>query len=220
MFNIESSWKRALAHEFDKEYFKKIVTFVEDEYKSQTIFPPRENIFRAFSLCTFDAVRVVILGQDPYHGPNQANGLSFAVQKGIRLPPSLKNIFKEVVSDMKIDPEQSGDLTRWAEQGVLLLNATLTVQEQNPGSHQHKGWEEFTDAVIKTISDTKEHVVFVLWGKYAKQKGAYIDRTKHCVIESAHPSPFSAHTGFFGSKPFSTANAYLKQHGLKTIDWK
>ena len=217
---IESSWKERLAGEFEKPYFKTLTTFVRKEYEGAKVFPHPKNIFRAFELCPFDAVKVVILGQDPYHGPGQANGLSFAVNEDMLLPPSLRNIFKEVEDDLgKPLDKRSGDLTRWATQGVLLLNATLTVRARTAGSHQGKGWEEFTDAVIKKLSEEREHLVFILWGNYAKSKGAHIDRTKHCVIESAHPSPFSAHSGFFGSKPFSKANAYLEAHGTKPIDW-
>jgi uracil-DNA glycosylase len=217
---IEQSWKAALEVEFGKPYFEELAQFVKNEYKDKTIYPPPKNIFRAFDLCPFDKVEVVILGQDPYHGAGQANGLSFAVGEGVRPPPSLQNIFKEIESDLgKPVVHTSGDLSRWATQGVLLLNATLTVQGGAAGSHQGKGWEEFTDAAIKALSDKREHLVFILWGNYARHKGAHIDRSKHLVIESAHPSPFSAHHGFFGSKPFSKANAYLVEHGKKPIDW-
>lgn len=217
--NIESSWKAALLDEFGKEYFLTLSNFVRQEYKSSTVYPHPKHIFRAFEMCPFDNVKVVILGQDPYHGCGQANGLSFAVNSDIALPPSLKNIFKEIKSDLNITPIEDGDLTRWATQGVLLLNATLTVRASSPGSHQKKGWEEFTDAAIKALSDKRENLVFILWGNYAKNKGAVIDRSKHLVIESAHPSPFSADR-FFGSKPFSKANTYLKEHNKKEIDWK
>lgn len=194
--------------------------FVHDEYLSGTVYPSQKNIFRAFELCPFEDVKVVILGQDPYHGESQANGLSFAVETGTRLPPSLQNIFKEIKSDVSTEPLFDGDLTRWAKQGVLLLNATLTVRGHVAGSHQNKGWEEFTDVAIKELSDQREHIVFILWGNYAKNKGKFIDRTKHFVIESPHPSPFSARNGFFGSKPFSKTNDYLKERGEKEIDWK
>ncbi len=221
---IEPSWKQALEGEFGKEYFGQLTQFVKDEYKAGAVYPPPQFIFRAFELTPFDKVRVVILGQDPYHGAGQANGLSFAVPPDVRLPPSLQNIFKELEADL--GPVQqgptllkTGDLERWAKQGVLLLNATLTVRASTPGSHQNKGWEQFTDAVIKAVSDQKEHVVFILWGNYARQKGSHIDRTKHSVIESPHPSPFSAHSGFFGSKPFSKTNTYLEEHGETPIDW-
>jgi len=217
---IENSWKEVLADEFSRDYFEKLTTFVKDEYKSGVVYPAPKNIFRAFDLCPFEQVKVVILGQDPYHGVGQANGLCFAVSEGVALPPSLQNIFKEIESDLG-QPlvHRTGDLERWAKQGVLLLNATLTVRSKMPGSHQGKGWEEFTDAVIKTLSDKKEGLVFILWGNYAKAKGAHIDRFKHDVIESAHPSPFSAYNGFFGSKPFSKANDYLTKHDKTPIDW-
>ncbi len=217
---IERSWKQSLFCEFKKEYFQKLSEFLRTEYLSGAVYPPTKDVFKAFDLCTFDKVKVVIIGQDPYHGAHQANGLSFAVQEGMSIPPSLRNIFLEIQSDMGIIPEQQGDLSRWAKQGVLLLNATLTVRAHTPGSHQKKGWEEFTDAAIQALSDKREYLVFVLWGNYAKQKGAIIDRSKHLVIESPHPSPFSAHSGFFGSKPFSIVNDYLVSQGLTPIDWK
>jgi len=217
---IEASWKKVLEEEFGKDYFKTLRDFVKSEYQHAIIYPPPRNIFRAFELTPFDKVEVVILGQDPYHGPKQANGLCFAVSEGVPLPPSLQNIFKELESDMgKPLVHRTGDLERWAKQGVLLLNATLTVRARTAGSHQGKGWEQFTDAVIRTLSDKKENLVFILWGNYAKAKGAHIDRTKHLVIESAHPSPFSANNGFFGSKPFSKTNEYLIEHDKKPIDW-
>jgi uracil-DNA glycosylase len=217
---IEPSWKAVLQEEFGKDYFQKLRAFVKEEYKHSIVYPPPKNIFRAFELTPFDKVEVVILGQDPYHGPKQANGLCFAVNEGVPLPPSLQNIFKEVESDLgqKL-VHRTGDLERWAKQGVLLLNATLTVEAHKAGSHQKKGWEEFTDSVIRTLSDKKEHLVFILWGNYAKSKGNLIDWSKHEIIESAHPSPLSAHSGFFGSKPFSKTNEYLVRHGKKTIDW-
>ncbi len=217
---IEESWRKVLLSEFEKPYFQELTKFVLQEYKTQTIYPTHEEIFQAFDLCPFEKVRVVLIGQDPYHGPRQANGLSFAVHGDIHLPPSLKNIFKEIESDLGITPLKNGDLSRWAKQGVLLLNSTLTVQAKNPGSHQGKGWEEFTSAVIQKISNEKENIVFILWGNYAKQKGSLIDRGKHLVLESAHPSPFSAHGGFFGSKPFSKTNEYLKKVGESEIDWR
>jgi uracil-DNA glycosylase len=220
LVKIEKTWKNALIYEFNKPYFKKLRFFVRDAYKNKIVFPNPKNIFRAFDLCPFDDVKVVILGQDPYHGKGQANGLSFAVNSGVALPPSLKNIFKEIQSDLNITPSPNGDLLRWATQGVLLLNSSLTVEMGSPGSHQKIGWEDFTDCVIKTISEKKEKIVFVLWGNYARQKGVCIDRSKHLVLESAHPSPFSAYNGFFGSKPFSKANAYLKQWGLGEVDWR
>lgn len=218
--SIHESWKEKLKGEFQKDYFKELVEFVRTEYLSEVVYPPPKHIFRAFDLTPYDQVKVVILGQDPYHGKGQANGLCFAVHEGTTLPPSLKNIFKEIESDLGEKPQHtSGDLSRWATQGVLLLNATLTVRSSLAGSHQGKGWEEFTDAVIEKLSEEKENLVFILWGNYARTKGAKIDRSKHCVIESAHPSPFSAYNGFFGSKPFSKANEYLKSVGKKEIDW-
>ncbi len=217
---IEPSWKEHLKGEFDKPYFKDLTTFVKDRYQHAIVFPPPKSIFRAFDLCPFGKVEVVILGQDPYHGPKQANGLCFAVSEGITLPPSLQNAFKEIESDLGTQiVHKSGDLERWAKQGVLLLNATLTVEAHKAGSHQGKGWEQFTDAAIKALSDKREHLAFILWGNYAKAKGAHIDRSKHLVIESAHPSPFSAANGFFGSKPFSRTNEYLELQGKKPIDW-
>ena len=232
---LEESWKKALAGEFNKPYFRELMSFVKEEYLSKKpIYPRPQDIFRAFSMCPFDKVKVVILGQDPYHGTaigadgkivEQANGLSFAVRQGMPLPPSLKNIYKEIQNDLGIelkrdvDGDLDGDLSRWAEQGVLLLNATLTVQAHTPGSHQKKGWEEFTDTAIKALSDSREHIVFLLWGNYAKQKGVHINRSKHLVLEAPHPSPFSVHTGFFGCKHFSKTNEYLRKHGLGEIDW-
>lgn len=220
---IEASWKARLESEFGKEYFKLLVEFVRDAYASGTVYPPPKEIFNAFEHCTFDEVKVVILGQDPYHGSKQANGLAFSVAEGVRVPPSLQNIYKEIVSDIGrksvIDDFGIGDLTHWSKQGVLLLNATLTVEAGKPGSHQDKGWEVFTDAVVDVINREKEHVVFILWGAYAGKKGATIDRGKHLVIESPHPSPFSANRGFFGSKPFSKANEYLKKYGKDEIEW-
>lgn len=217
---IEESWKKVLSKELEKPYFKALSGFVRQEYLGVSVFPRPLDVFRAFDLCPFDKVNVVILGQDPYHGIDQANGLSFAVNEGVRIPPSLQNIFKEVQSDLNVIPRPSGDLSRWAKQGVLLLNATLTVRENSPGSHQDKGWEEFTDAVIRKLSDEKENLVFILWGNYAKQKGKVIDRSKHLVLESQHPSPFSARNGFFGSKPFSKCNDYLKECGEGEVDWR
>ena len=228
---IDPLWKKALGGEFEKPYFAELTEFVKGEYAGEVVYPPPKFIFRAFDLCPFDKVKVVILGQDPYHGPGQANGLCFAVSEGVTLPPSLQNIFKELRSDLSgghavstadVDtacPPKTGDLARWATQGVLLLNATLTVKARLAGSHQGRGWEQFTDAAIAALSAEREHLVFILWGNYARAKGAHIDRTKHLVIESPHPSPFSAHSGFFGSRPFSRANAYLLAHGEAPIDW-
>jgi len=217
---IDQSWKEQLIDEFESPYFETLTEFVRSEYLSETVYPPPKTIFRAFELCPFDEVKVVIIGQDPYHGAGQANGLSFAVGKDVRIPPSLKNIFKEIESDLgKPLVHTDGDLTRWARQGVLLLNATLTVRASTPGSHQRKGWEEFTDAAITALGAQREHLVFLLWGNYAKRKGTHIDRKKHLVLEAAHPSPFAAHNGFFGTKHFSQTNAYLKAHNKKPIDW-
>jgi uracil-DNA glycosylase len=217
---MESSWKEKLQGEFAQDYFTDLTAFVKKEYKEGVVYPAPKNIFRAFELCPFDKVKVVILGQDPYHGERQANGLCFAVDEGTALPPSLQNIFKEIESDLGQPlKSRNGDLTRWAEQGVLLLNATLTVRARTAGSHQGQGWEQFTDAVIKALSEERENLVFILWGNYAKTKGAHIDRKKHLVLESAHPSPFSAYSGFFGSKPFSKTNEYLTAHNKTPIDW-
>lgn len=217
---IEETWKEKLSEEFEKDYFKELTEFVKKEYSEKTIFPSGKNIFRAFDNTPFDKVEVVILGQDPYHTPGVANGLAFSVNPDQRIPPSLVNIYKEIKNDLGVDPPKTGDLTRWAEQGVLLLNATLTVESGKAGSHQKKGWEMFTDSVVKILSDKKENLVFFLWGAYAQKKGEIIDRSKHFVIESPHPSPFSADRGFFGSKPFSKANEYLKQKGKKEIVWQ
>lgn len=216
---LENSWKEHLKGEFEKDYFKTLREFVHDEYKTTTVYPHPKNMFRAFDLCPFEEVKVVILGQDPYINRGQANGLSFAVEKGTTLPPSLRNIFKEIEDDLGRPVERTGDLERWAQQGVLLLNATLTVRARQSGSHQGKGWEEFTDAAIKALSEEREGIVFMLWGRYAKEKGKDIDWTKHLVLEAAHPSPFAADKGFFGCKHFSQANEYLKARGEKEIDW-
>lgn len=216
---IEESWKNQLQGEFEQAYFKQLIEFVKAEYKAKTVYPPGKEIFSAFDSSPFASTRVVIIGQDPYHGPGQANGLCFSVKEGMRVPPSLVNIFKEIKNDLGKPIPTSGDLRRWAEQGVLLLNATLTVRASEAGSHQNKGWETFTDAVIKRISEQKQHVVFLLWGAYAQKKGEIIDRSKHLVLMSAHPSPFSANRGFFGNKHFSQTNAYLKSKSLPEIDW-
>ena len=216
---IEPSWKEALREEFGKEYFKKLTEFVKGEYLSAKVFPPPKFIFHAFELCPFDTVKVVILGQDPYHGIGQAHGLSFSVPENIAMPPSLQNIYKEIVSDIGGTIPTHGNLEHWAKQGVLLLNATLTVRAHTAGSHQGKGWEAFTDAVIKTLSDKREHLVFLLWGNYARKKAELIDWDKHLILESAHPSPFSAYSGFFGSRHFSQTNAYLKKHGKAEVKW-
>ncbi len=216
---IESSWKEKLEAEFEKDYFKNLIAFIKEDIKNHQIFPPGKLIFNAFDRCPFDEVKVVIIGQDPYHGPGQAHGLCFSVNDGVKFPPSLVNIFKELKEDLGVEMPASGNLERWADQGVLLLNATLTVRARSAGSHQGKGWEEFTDAVIQKVNDEKEGVVFILWGAYAQKKGMIIDDQKHHVIKSPHPSPFSAHSGFFGSKPFSKTNAYLKNKGLPEISW-
>jgi uracil-DNA glycosylase len=216
---IALSWKSKLEQEFQKPYFDQLIQFVKQEYQTNTIYPPGKEIFKAFDCSDFDLIKVVIIGQDPYHGPGQANGLCFSVQEGVTMPPSLKNIFKEIQNDLGKPIPKNGDLERWARQGVLLLNATLTVRASSPGSHQNKGWETFTDAVIKQISDQKSNIVFLLWGAYAQKKGEIIDRNNHLVLMSAHPSPFSADRGFFGCKHFSKANEYLKSKGLKEIDW-
>lgn len=215
---LEASWKHLLAEEFETPSFEVLAGFVRTAYQTRTIYPPPAQLFRAFDLCPVDRVKVVILGQDPYHGPGQAHGLSFSVPAGVTLPPSLRNIAKELVSDTG-EHLASGDLTRWAEQGVLLLNAVLTVEAGKPASHQGKGWEAFTDGVIRRLASTQEHLVFLLWGKYAQQKAALIDDSRHLVLSSAHPSPFSAERGFFGSQPFSRANAYLAQHGKEPVRW-
>lgn len=216
---IEESWKQHLATEFDKPYFEKLTSFVKDEYQTKRVYPPPTQIFYAFEKCPWDKIKVVILGQDPYHGPNQANGMCFSVNPGIQLPPSLQNIFKEIKADTGQDPLPNGDLTSWAQQGVLLLNATLTVIADNAASHQGKGWEEFTDAVIKKVSDEKEHVVFILWGNYARKKKSLIDASKHLILESAHPSPLSAHNGFFGNHHFTKTNEYLEKQGSDPVEW-
>ena len=216
---IDESWKEVLKEEFEKDYFVNLTSFVRQEYKDKTIYPKASNIFNAFNLCPFDKVKVVILGQDPYHEPNQAHGLCFSVLDPTPAPPSLKNIFKEINLDLGITPLESGDLTRWASQGVLLLNATLTVEAHKAGSHQGKGWEEFTDRVIFNLANRKSGLVFLLWGSYAQKKGEFIDQTKHLVLKSVHPSPLSAHRGFFGNHHFSQANNYLIQQGKQPINW-
>jgi uracil-DNA glycosylase len=216
---IAPGWKSRLSEEFEKPYFQQLASFVKSEYQAGVVYPPGREIFKAFDACPFDEVKVVIIGQDPYHGPGQANGLCFSVHDNVRMPPSLVNIFKEIQSDLGKPFPKSGNLERWARQGVLLLNATLTVRASSPGSHQNKGWEIFTDAVIRKVSEEKVHVVFLLWGAYAQKKGEVIDRTKHLVLMSAHPSPFSADRGFFGCRHFSKTNDYLKSNGLKEIEW-
>lgn len=218
---IAKGWKNVLSQEFSKEYFLRIVEHIKLEKQSQvTIYPPGPLIFNAFNATDFDQVKVVIIGQDPYHGPHQAHGLSFSVQEGIKPPPSLLNIYKEIESDLGIKmPRKNGDLTPWANQGVLLLNASLTVRADQPNSHAGIGWQTFTDTVIQELNDRKEHLVFMLWGNFAKEKGARIDEKKHLVLRSVHPSPFAADKGFFGSTHFSKTNHYLIQHGIEPIDW-
>ncbi len=217
---IEPSWKRVLEAEFEKEYFKNLIEFVKSEYKKYTCFPSGKSIFAAFDHTPFNDVKVVIIGQDPYHGPGQANGLCFSVADGVAIPPSLQNMYKEIYSDLNLETPISGNLERWASQGVLLLNATLTVRAHQAGSHQKKGWEEFTDAVIREISEKREGVVFLLWGGYAKKKGAKIDTSKHLVLTSGHPSPLSANRGYwFGNKHFSQTNDYLKAQKKSPIAW-
>ena len=218
--NIDTTWKSKLTGEFEKEYFIKLAGFVKDEYRTNTIYPPGSLIFNAFNLCPFQKVKAVIIGQDPYHGPGQAHGLCFSVRESVDFPPSLINIFKEIEMDLGIPRPASGNLERWAARGVLLLNATLTVRAHQAGSHQKKGWEQFTDSVISKLNSEKENIVFFLWGAYAQKKGESIDRSRHLVLESVHPSPLSASRGFFGNKHFSRCNEYLKAHGIEPIDWK
>ena len=216
---IEASWKEVLQTEFDKPYFVRLTDFVREEYKRGKVYPPAGLIFNAFNLCPFSKVKVVLIGQDPYHEPGQAHGLCFSVNDGVAFPPSLLNIFKELKSDVGKEIPLSGNLSRWAEQGVLLLNATLTVREHQAGAHQGRGWEEFTDAVIKTLSDKKDGLVFILWGSYAQSKAKLIDEHRHQILRSAHPSPLSAYRGFFGNHHFSLTNDYLSKHGKTIINW-
>ena len=217
---IDPSWKEHLSEEFAKPYFIDLTNFVRQEYKTAICYPPGRLIFNAFNLCPFDKVKVVIIGQDPYHGPGQAHGLSFSVCDGVPFPPSLQNIFKEIQQDMGTPIPITGNLTRWAEQGVLLLNATLTVREHQPGSHQRHGWEQFTDAAIKALNAHRDNLVFILWGGYARSKASLIDASRHLVLQSAHPSPMSANKGgWFGNHHFSRANAYLVEHGQEPINW-
>ncbi len=216
---IEESWKEQLQTEFEKLYFQQLTEFVRSEYQTQKIYPPAKLIFNAFDQCPFDRVKVVILGQDPYHGPGQAHGLCFSVNDGVEFPPSLRNIFKEIQADTGAPIPASCNLTRWAQQGVLLLNATLTVRAHLAGSHQKRGWEQFTDAVIRLVSERMEHVVFILWGNYAISKSELIDQQKHLILKSVHPSPLSASRGFFGNHQFSTANKYLIEWGKEPVKW-
>ena len=217
---IEETWKEVLKDEFEKPYFEALTAFVKREYQSGTCYPAGKNIFNAFALCPFPAVKVVIIGQDPYHEPNQAHGLSFSVNDGVPFPPSLINIFKEIENDLGTPLPSTGNLTRWAAQGVLLLNATLTVRAHQAGSHQHQGWETFTDAAIKALNEQRNHLVFILWGGYARSKATLIDAGRHLVLQSVHPSPLSANRGgWFGNHHFSTANRYLESHAMTPITW-
>ena len=216
---IDESWKAQLQDEFEKPYFRQLTEFVRSEYTKQIIYPPARLIFNAFDQCPFDRVKVVILGQDPYHGPGQAHGLCFSVNVGVEFPPSLRNIFKEIQADTGAPIPSSGNLERWAKQGVLLLNATLTVRAQKAGSHQKMGWEQFTDEVIRIVAERLENVVFILWGNYAISKSEFIDQKKHLILKSVHPSPLSASRGFFGNNQFSTTNRYLIAHGKEAVNW-
>ena len=216
---LDQSWKRLLAEEFEKPYFQDLTDFVKKEYQEKTIYPPAKYIFNALDSCPVNNVKVVILGQDPYHGEGQAHGLSFSVQDGVALPPSLQNIYKELETDLGVKRKTTGDLTNWAKQGVLLLNATLTVRANQAGSHQNKGWEIFTDAIIERLNKTRRNLVYILWGSYAQKKGKLIDEQNNLVIKSTHPSPLSAYNGFFGSRPFSQTNVYLLSLGLPPIQW-
>lgn len=217
---IGNSWDEILKDEYQKDYFKNIAMFINKEYREKTIFPPKSNILRAFKLTDYDNVKVVILGQDPYHGINEANGLAFSVSKGVRLPPSLQNIYKELYNDLGITISTNGDLEKWAREGVLLLNSVFTVEKDKPASHKNIGWEQFSDEVIKKVNEKTTPVVFILWGSFAKSKAKYITNPIHLVITSPHPSPFSAYSGFFGSKPFSRTNEFLRKNNIKEIDWK
>ena len=215
-----NNWDKILQEEYKKDYFKKIVDFINKEYKEKICYPPKSRILRALSLTDYDNVKVVILGQDPYHGVNEANGLAFAVSNGVKLPPSLQNIYKELYDDLKLPPANVGNLECWAKEGVLLLNAVLTVEKDKAASHKDIGWQNFTDAIIKRINELDRPIVFILWGNFARSKKALITNPKHYIIESTHPSPFSAYHGFFGSKPFSKTNNFLKEKGIKEIDWR
>ena len=217
---IGNSWDEILKDEYQKDYFKNIAMFINKEYREKTIFPPKSNILRAFKLTDYDNVKVVILGQDPYHGINEANGLAFSVSKGVRLPPSLQNIYKELYNDLGITVSTNGDLEKWAREGVLLLNSVFTVEKDKPASHKNIGWEQFSDEVIKKVNEKNTPVVFILWGSFAKSKAKYITNPIHLVITSPHPSPFSAYSGFFGSKPFSRTNEFLRKNNIKEIDWE
>jgi uracil-DNA glycosylase len=216
---IEASWKEKLKEEFEKPYFSSLISYVKSEYSKYVIYPPGKYIFNAFDKCPFDQVKVILLGQDPYHEPGQAQGLCFSVPDSVEFPPSLQNIFKEISDDLKIPIPKSGNLERWAKQGVFLLNATLTVRAHQAGSHQNKGWETFTDKVIHSLSESKDNLVFLLWGSYAQRKGEFIDANRHLILKSPHPSPLSAHRGFFGNHHFSKTNEYLISHGKEPIRW-
>lgn len=216
---VGNNWDKILDEEFQKDYFKNIVAFINKEYKEKVVFPPKSRILRSLNLTDYNDVKVVILGQDPYHGVGEANGLSFAVSEGIKLPPSLKNIYKELYDDLGIPPSNNGNLECWAREGILLLNAVLTVEKDKPASHKNVGWEQFTDAIIKKLNEKDIPIVFILWGNFARSKKVFITNSKHFIIESSHPSPFSARYGFFGSKPFSKTNNFLKKNNLKEIDW-
>ena len=216
---IGNKWDEVLAEEYQKEYFKKIILYINKAYKERPIFPPKNYILRALSLTDYDNVKVVILGQDPYHGVGEANGLAFSVNNGVKLPPSLKNIYKELKDDLNIEISNKGDLTCWAKEGVLLLNSVLTVEKDKPASHKNLGWQNFTDAIIKKVNDKEEPVVFILWGNFARSKKSLITNPKHLILESTHPSPFSSNNGFFGSKPFSKTNNFLRKNNIKEIDF-
>lgn len=217
---IESTWNKLLKKEYNKEYFKKLIKNVNYEYENFTVFPKKNEIFKVFRITPFEDIKVVILGQDPYHGDNQANGLCFSVNTGVKLPPSLLNIYKELQNDLGYKISENGDLINWAKEGVCLLNSCFTVRKKRPGSHKNFGWEIFTDEVIKVISENKENVIFILWGSFAKEKEKLIDTSKHYIIKSVHPSPFSANNGFFNSKPFSKTNQFLKEKNIKPINWE
>ncbi|MRG29830.1 uracil-DNA glycosylase [Laceyella tengchongensis] len=220
MFTLTNDWATILQPEFEKPYYKELISFLEKEYEQETIYPPREDVFSALNLTSYQDTSVVILGQDPYHGAGQAHGLSFSVKPGVKHPPSLKNIFKELHDDVGCEIPNHGYLVKWAEQGVLMLNTVLTVRESKPNSHKGKGWENFTDQVIKALNEREQPVVFLLWGRHAQEKKNLITNERHHIIESAHPSPFAARKGFFGTKPFSKANQLLKEMGRKEIDWQ
>lgn len=219
MFTLSNKWTNILSSELNKDYYINLMSFVKEEYSNKTIFPKEELVFNAFDKCNFDDIKVVILGQDPYHTPGAAHGLAFSVPDGEKIPPSLRNIFKEINEDLNKEIPTSGNLEKWAKQGVFMINATLTVEAHKAGSHQKKGWEQFTDAVIKKIADERENIVFLLWGSYAQKKANLIDENKHCILKSVHPSPLSAYRGFFGCKHFSKTNEYLESKNIKSINW-